>query len=174
MLAVLRARWYWLLGAGPSDDDGPDTVRFEIRDGAKRVTRMLMVVGLGGYGLVAVAAIVGPGLSVLVRILIVGWAIMLGAAQILWLERRGIRAYVVATPSGIRVFNGLRTHFVRWTEVEGFEPSSRPFLLAIKRTRGRPLPMAGLTPGSFGNRAQQARSLEELEAYRRRASAVGG
>jgi hypothetical protein len=71
----------------------------------------------------------------------------------------------VADPAGIRVFNGLRTHFVPWDEVEGFEASSRPFLLAIKRSNGRPLAMAGLTPGSFGNVAPQTEDFERPEGY---------
>ena len=120
-----------------------------------------------GYALLAVAAIAGPGLSFFVRALMFAVATVVGTLQLVWLERRGIRACVVATPAGICVFNGLRTHFVPWPEVEGFENSSRPFLLAIKRTKARPLPMAGLTPGSFGNRAPQDEDLERLECYRR-------
>jgi hypothetical protein len=127
-----------------------------------------MVMGVWGYGLLAAAAVAGPGLSVFVRVLTLAIATSVGTLHLIWLERRGIRAYVVASPVGIYVFNGLRTHFVPWSEVEGFEDSSRPFLLAIRRSKGRPLPMAGLTPGSFGNRVPQAESLEQLEGYWRR------
>lgn len=132
------------------------------------MVRMLMAVGACVYALLAVVAIVGPDLSFFARVLMFAAATGVGTLQLIWLERRGIRACVVATPDGIRVFNGLRTHFVPWPEVEGFEDSSRPFLLAIKRTKARPLPMAGLTPGSFGNRAPQTESLEQLEGYWRR------
>jgi hypothetical protein len=168
MLRAVLVRWRWLLAIRPVDEDGPDAVRFEVRRGARIVVRMLMAVSAWGYGVVAVAAVVGPGLSSFVRVLMFAVATGAGTLQLIWLERRGIRACVVATPTGIRVFNGLRTHFVPWSEVEGFESSSRPFLLAIKRTKARPLPMAGLTPGSFGNRTPQAESLEQLEGYRRR------
>jgi hypothetical protein len=132
------------------------------------VVRTLIVVGAWGYGVLAVVAVVGPGLSLWVRVLMFVAATGVGTLQLIWLERRGIRACVVATPAGIRVFNGLRTHCVPWSEVEGFEDSSRPFLLAIKRTKARALPMAGLTPGSFGNRAPQTESLKQLEDYWRR------
>lgn len=172
MLRAVQARWWWLLAIRPADECGPDAVRFEVRRGARAVVRMLMAVSAWGYGVVAVAAVVGPGLSFFVRVLIFVVATGVGALQLIWLERRGIRACVVATPAGIRVFNGLRTHFVPWSEVEGFENSSRPFLLAIKRTKARPLPMAGLTPGSFGNRAPQAESLEQLECYWHRVTGV--
>lgn len=165
MLRAVQARWRWLLAIRPADEDGPDAVRFGVRRGARVVVRTLMTVGACGYALLAVAAIVGPGLSFFVRVLMFAVATGVGTLQLVWLERRGIRACVVATPAGIRVFNGLRTHFVPWSEVEGFEDSSRPFLLAIKRTKGRPLPMAGLTPGSFGNRVPQTESLEQLEDY---------
>jgi hypothetical protein len=173
MLRAVQSCWRWLLAIGPAHEYGPDAVRFEVRRGARIVVRTLMLVGACGYALLAVVAIVGPGLSVLVRVLMFVVATSVGTLQLIWLERRGIRACVVATPGGIRVFNGLRTHFVPWTEVEGFEGSSRPFLLAIRRTKGRPLPMAGLTPGSFGNRAPQAESLEQLEGYWRRVTGRG-
>jgi hypothetical protein len=172
MLRAVHARWRWLLAIRRADEYGHDTVRFEVRRGARVVVRTLMTVGACGYALLAVASIVGPGLSFFVRVLMFVGATGIGTLQLIWLERRGIRACVVATPAGIRVFNGLRTHFVPWSEVEGFEDSSRPFLLAIKRTKARPLPMAGLTPGSFGNRAPQAESLEQLEGYWRRV--IGG
>jgi hypothetical protein len=168
MLRTVRTWWRWVLAIGVADEGGPDAVKFEVRRGARIVVRMLMAVSVWGYGVVAVAAVVGPGLSFSVRVLMFAVATGVGALQLIWLERRGIRACVVATPGGISVFNGLRTHFVPWSEVEGFEDSSRPFLLAIRRTKGRPLPMAGLTPGSFGNRAPQAESLEQLEGYWRR------
>jgi hypothetical protein len=168
MLRAIQSRWRWLLAIRPVDEYAPDAIRFEIRRGARIVVRMLMAVSVWGYGLLAVVAIAGPGLSFFVRALMFAVATGVGTLHLIWLERRGIRAYVVATPAGIHVFNGLRTHFVPWPEVEGFEDSSRPFLMAIRRTKGRPLPMAGLTPGSFGNRAPQAESLEQLEGYWRR------
>jgi hypothetical protein len=158
------------LAIGPADEDGPDTVRFEVRRGARFVVWALMVMCLLGYAGLAVAAVVGPGLSAFVRVLTFAMVTAIGTSQLIWLERRGLRASVVATPAGIRVFNGLRTHSVPWSEVEGFEDSSRPFLLAIKRANGGPLPMAGLTPGSFGNRAPQFASLERLESYWRAVS----
>ena len=129
---------------------------------------MLIAANTCACALMAVAVIVAPGMTIYVRVLLLAMVMGLGILQLIWLERRGIRAYVVATPAGIHVFNGLRTHFVPWSEVVGFEDSSRPFLLAVKRTKARPLPMAGLTPGSFGNRTPQAESLEQLEGYRRR------
>jgi hypothetical protein len=168
MLKAVQAGWRWLLAIGPADEYGSDAVRFEVRRGARIVVRMLMAVGVCGYALLAVASVIGPGLSFFVRVLMFVVVTGVGVLQLIWLERRGIRARVVATPDGIRVFNGLRMHFVPWSEVEGFQDSSRPFLLAIKRTKGRPLPMAGLTPGSFGNRAPQAESLAQLEGYWRR------
>jgi hypothetical protein len=162
-----------VLAIRAADEGGPDTLKFEIRRGARIVMRMLMALTVWGYGVIAVAAVVGPSLSFSVRGLM--FAVATGACilQLIWLERWGINARVVATPRGISVFNGLRTYFVPWSEVEGFEHSSRPFLLAIRRTNGRPLPMAGLTPGSFGNRAPQAESLEQLEAYWRRRILMG-
>ena len=168
MLRILKARWRWLLAIQQADEYGPDAVRFEVRRGARVVMRMLIAANTCACALMAVAVIAAPGMTIYVRVLLLAMVMGLGILQLIWLERRGVRAYVVATPAGIHVFNGLRTHFVPWSEVEVFEDSSRPFLLAIKRTKGRPLPMAGLTPGSFGNRVPQTESLEQLEDYWRR------
>ena len=116
MLRAVQARWRWLLAIEPADECGPGAVRFEVRSGARVVVRALMTVGAFGYALLAVAAIVGPGLSFFVRALMLAVATAVGALQLIWLERRGIRACVVATPAGICVFNGLRTHFVPWSQ----------------------------------------------------------
>jgi hypothetical protein len=89
-----------------------------------------------------------------------------------WLDRRILRVSVTAKPSGLYIYNGLRTHVVTWPEVEGFESSSRPYLMAVRRTHGRPIPMAGITPGLFGNLVPQTESMQELEAYWRRMSYV--
>jgi hypothetical protein len=79
-----------------------------------------------------------------------------------------VRARVTAEPSGLHIFNGLRTYAVKWCEVEGFERSSRPFLMAVSRRGGAPIPMMGITPELFGDRRPQEESIRELEKYWRR------
>lgn len=151
-----------------AEDDSPrgrPTLEFQIRRSGRVVARVLQVTCVFGYGLIDVAALIGPGLEVLPRVGFVVVATIGGLLQFIFLERRLVRAKVTATPEGLYVFNGFRRHFVPWAEVEGFEHSSRPFLLAIKRSNGTPLPMAGLTPGSFGRRGPQKEDLESLKRY---------
>jgi hypothetical protein len=145
---------------------GSATLRFEIRQSARTVASAVEASCVFGYGAIDLAAVAGPGLGVLPRVALFAGATTVGLLQLIFLERRLVRATVTATPQGLYVFNGLRRHFVPWSEVAGFEPSSRAFLFAVKRTNGRPLPMAGLTPGSFGRRGPQLESLERLKEYR--------
>jgi hypothetical protein len=84
---------------------------------------MMMLLCVFGYTLLAVVAVVGPDIEFPLRVLVFVLMTGMGTLHLIWLERRG-NAYVVATPRGISVFNGLRTYFVPWSEVEGFEHSS--------------------------------------------------
>jgi hypothetical protein len=172
VLTAAQSRLRWLLAIRPADEDSPDELRFEVRPGARTAVRMMMVLCALACTLLAVVAVAGPDIEFPIRVLVFVVVAGMGALELLWLERRGIKARVVATPRGISVFNGLRTYFVPWSEVEGFQHSSRPFLLAVRRTKGRPLPMAGLTPGSFGDLVPQVEDLERLEGYWRRMTVV--
>lgn len=87
------------------------------------------------------------------------------APLFIWGKRRLIDASVRATPKGLYIHNGLKAHFVAWPDVVGFQPSSRPFLMAVTCRNGRPIPMDGITPESFGRRGPQDDSMRELEAY---------
>lgn len=82
-----------------------------------------------------------------------------------WAKRRLLDSMVIAAPDALRVYNGLGTHVLPWSEIEGFRPSSKPFLMAVQRTHGRPVTMAGLTPGMFGNRAAQEADMARLERF---------
>jgi hypothetical protein len=81
-----------------------------------------------------------------------------------YMTRRLLRAYVIGDGSGLRIYNGIRTHVIPWSEVEGFVGSSRPFLMAVKRTHGRALTMTGITPGPLGDPEPQRQNMLELEA----------
>lgn len=100
----------------------------------------------------------------------IGLAVLLAviAPLFIWGKRRIIDASVRATPDGLYIYNGLKTHVVAWSDVVGFQPSTRPFLMAVTRRNGRPVPMDGITPESFGRRGPQEDSMRELEAYWRR------
>jgi hypothetical protein len=95
------------------------------------------------------------------------WAVG-SVVSVACIERIMVKPYVRATPSGLCIYNGLRTHMIQWTEVAGFEPSSRPFQIAVKRINGKPVSMTGVMGGWFGNREPQREKIRELEAYWRR------
>lgn len=162
-----RARGLWdkCFAIERDKSRGQGTLKFEIRRSGRVVARVLQATCVFGYGLIDAAALIGPGLGVLSRVGFVVVATVGGLLHIVFLERRLVRARVTAAPEGLYVFNGIRRHFVPWSEVEGFEHSSRPFLLTVKRANGSPLPMARLTPGSFGRRRPQREDLERLKSY---------
>jgi hypothetical protein len=155
-------------GASPTGVVWPGTLRFGIRPRARIISRIVIIVYAAVFLLIDVAVVVGPNLKLSVRIALFITSTVIGTALIGWCERRMVRASVTASPSGLFIYNGLGTHVVTWPEVKGFEDSSRPFLMAVKRAHGRPIPMAGITPELFGNRGPQRESMRELEAYWRR------
>jgi hypothetical protein len=155
-------------GASPTGVVWPGTLRFGIRPRAKIISRIFIIVYAAILLLIDVAVVVGPDLNLAARIALFITSTVVGSALIGWCERRMVRASVTANPSGLYIYNGLGTHVVTWPEVKGFEDSSRPFLMAVKRAHGRPIPMAGITPELFGNRGPQRDSMQELEAYWRR------
>jgi Bacterial PH domain len=142
-----RTRARLRIEAASTEVLAPTTLRF----GTKLVLRVYVAVNAAVAVLVDVALVAGPNINTVVRVLsFVAWTII-GGLLVVWLDRCVVRVSVTAKPSGLYIYNGLRTHVVTWAEVEGFEASSRPYLMAVKRTHGRPIPMAGITPGLFGN-----------------------
>jgi hypothetical protein len=154
--------------AARADEPGRDVLQFGVRPGARLVSQILIIVSAASLILMDVALIVGTRGNPAVRIIDFIVVNIVGVPFVVWLKRRLLDATVRADPSGLYIFNGLGTHVVAWREVEGFGPSSRPFLLAVKRTCGRPIPMAGITPETFGRREAQREDMRELEEYWRR------
>lgn len=152
----------------PSGDDS-ESLRFSIRPGSLIVRRIYIVAMAAVVIAVDLAVVVSPpSVSVVTRAIIVVLWTGGGAVLIVWLERCMVRPTVVARADGLYIFNGMREHYVPWAEVEGFEYSARPFLMAVKRHHGEPIAMAAITPGVFGKRAQQREEMTELESYWRR------
>jgi hypothetical protein len=95
-----------------------------------------------------------------------------GVLSVTYIERGIVNPSVRATVSGLYIYNGLRTHVVAWVEVAGFQRSSRPFQMAVRRTHGRPIAMAGVTNDNLGYRSSQRAKIGELEVYWRRIRAA--
>ena len=60
------------------------------------------------------------------------------APGLIWGRRRLLQANVIADGTGLRIFNGLRTYSVPWSEVAGFKKSFMPFLFAVRRNMDDP------------------------------------
>jgi hypothetical protein len=111
-----------------------------------------------------------PRLSLVTRIALIGAVAFVMVPVLVWSWRRMIGSSVIADRDGLRIYNGLATHVVLWSEVEGFGDSSRPFLLAVRRHEQRPITMCGLTPGAFGDIAPREEDRKRLEDLWRRAT----
>ncbi len=146
-------------------------MHFGVRPPARRIARIYIAVIAASFVVCDAMLIFAPRVDATPRLLLVLIQTVVGGLLVAFMERRMVRASVTANSSGLRIYNGLATHAVAWPEVEGFEDSSRPFLMAVKRTHGRPIPMAGITPGLFGNRGPQQESMRELETYWQRMTA---
>lgn len=146
----------------------PARLQFGIRRRARVVSWTFITVIAVSLIVVDVSDIVAPRINLVVRIVYFAVVSIVGVPFVVWLKRRMVDATVSADSSGLYIYNGFRTRVVAWREIEGFEPSSRPFLLVVKRTGGRPIPMAGITPETFGRRGPQREDMRELEAYWRR------
>jgi hypothetical protein len=151
----------------PSNDDLPAAeLHFDIPSGKRRFARFYLFVIAACIAVEDVGALLNPGrLGVGERIIAVGALTSIGVLTVVWAERRMVKATVKATPSGLYIDNGFRKYIVRWSEVVAFENSWRPFQVAVKRTHGRPISMASITPGWFGKLTPQRGKVQELEAY---------
>jgi hypothetical protein len=150
------------------NDLGPVELHFDIPSGQRLLGRFFIFVFAACLVMTTTIPILAPHASIVGRIVSVIAITSIGALTVVWLERRMVRSTVNATPSGLCIYNGIRTYVVRWPEVVAFERSSRPFQMAVKRTHGRPISMAAITPGWFGNLKLQFEKMQELEAYWRR------
>jgi Bacterial PH domain len=149
---------------------GHETLQFGVSPRGRLVTRVLIaVVALVTLWLAAATAFLAKGPFDL-RVLLVVAFMLITVVVVVGLERRMVRSTVTADPSGLRIDNGLGTHFVAWSDVEGFVADlNRPFLVDVERTDGPPIPMAGIRPTPFGKqRGPVWDSIHQLETYRRR------
>lgn len=128
-----------------------ETLRFEIRPSARLVSRVLIFVMIGCLVLMDTAMVFAPDVETRLRIEYIVLATVGMVPYILYMERRLVRAFVLADAQGLHIYNGLRTHLIAWTDVEGFQGRRNPFLVAVKRRGERPLVMTGVTPGLFGD-----------------------
>jgi hypothetical protein len=157
-----------LIIVSAKSDLDPVELHFDIPPGQRLLGRVFIFGFAASLVLTTAIPILAPHASIVGRIVSVIAITSIGALTVVWLERRMVRSTVNATPSGLRIYNGIRTYVVRWHEVVAFERSSRPFQMAVKRTHGRPISMAAITPGWFGNLRPQLEKMQELEAYWRR------
>ena len=148
---------------------GHETLQFGVSPRARLVARILIaVVALASLWIAVAAALLAAGPYDL-RVLPVVAFTLIAVVVVVGMERRMVRSTVMADPSGLRIDNGLGTHFVAWSDVEGFVADrNRPFLVNVERTGGPPIPMAGIRPTPFGRRSPDWDSIRQLETYRRR------
>jgi hypothetical protein len=142
-----------------------DELCFSIRRKASIFSRVYITVNAVVALVIFVAILASAQFPLVKRLGVAAIWMLLLVPLFVWLKRRLLDSTVKATPEGLRIYNGMRRHFVRWDDVAGFEPSFRPFLFAVRRVSGGSVTMDGITPETFGQRGPQEDQVRELEAY---------
>ena len=144
------AGYFRTMTGEPTTEPKSDVLCFSIRRTATIYFRLYIAVMAAVQLLILVAILVSRQGPLVERLgIAVAWILVL-IPLFTWMKRRLLDAVVKASPDGLQIYNGLKRHVVRWDDVAGFEPSSRPFLFAVRRVSGGSVTMDGITPETFG------------------------